>query len=347
MAPASPIAEDEGASTVGIGLAVVFLLVGLIVGFLVGVRARQLITAVKNIPQATVSLKDVMKMQSRPADDGGETEKVEEDETGEEEVGDLMDRFMSTDVTNGLDDHPDTVRSPIVMYHIKVAKDEARREKRKQAMIAEGMDEEDAERLLLDEAAGGGMFGGAVNGDGTRMNALATLISVGARVTSAGNAQSAEAAAAEERRRHARTIDTFLQKQRGIDTSKTQPVKSTTRKNAADALETALQTKIKPYGGHAVERSAEAAKVAKTGRRQLKELGERREKAGIITPGQEVEMKRREATAGNLQGLSAADQMALLAELAAEEGSDGEDEEVGMMDLGGEEDGEEEQPVDA
>ena len=303
----------------GIGLAVVFLLVGLIVGFLVGVRARQLITAVKNIPQATVSLKDVMKMQSRPADDGGETEKVEEDETGEEEVGDLMDRFMSTDVTNGLDDHPDIVRSPIVMYHIKVAKDEARREKRKQAMIAEGMDEEDAERLLLDEAAGGGMFGGAVNGDGTRMNALATLISVGARVTSAGNAQSAEAAAAEERRRHARTINTFLEKQRGIDTSKTQPLKSTTRKNAADALETAMQTKAKPYGGDRVRRAADAADNAKNGRVMLRNLQEARNRAGIITPGTEVEMKRREAGVGGAGLLSSRDQAALLAELMDEE----------------------------
>ena len=320
---------------------------GIVIGFLLGTRARQLISATKNVAKATMTLKDLMKMsvQSRP-EPTDEAEAVEEEEKEAEEPGELLEQFMSTEATSGLDDHPDTVLSPIIMYHVKVAKDEARRQKRKQALMVEGMTDEEAERLLLDEAAGG-MFGGAVNGDGTRLNALATLIAVGARVTSAGNAQSAEAAAAEERRRHARTIDTFLQKQRGIDTSKTQPVKSTTRKNAADALETALQTKIKPYGGHAVERSAEAAKVAKTGRRQLKELGERREKAGIITPGQEVEMKRREATAGNLQGLSAADQMALLAELAAEEGSDGEDEEVGMMDLGGEEDGEEEQPVDA
>ena len=89
------------------------------------------------------------------------------------------------------------------------------------------------------------------------------------------------------------------------------------------------------------ERSTTAGKVAKMGRRQLKEIGERREKMGIITPGQEVAMKRREATAGNLQGISAADQLALLAELAEEDSRDEDDEDE---EEGGDE---EEMPLEA
>ena len=292
---------------------------GIVIGFLLGTRARQLISATKNVAKATMTLKDLMKMsvQSRP-EPADEAEAVEEEEKEAEEPGELLEQFMSTEATSGLDDHPDTVLSPIIMYHVKAAKDEARRQKRKQALMVEGMTDEEAERLLLDEAAGG-MFGGAVNGDGTRLNALATLIAVGARVTSAGNAQSAEAAAAEERRRHARTINTFLEKQRGIDTSKTQPLKSTTRKNAADALETAMQTKAKPYGGDRVRRAADAADNAKNGRVMLRNLQEARNRAGIITPGTEVEMKRREAGVGGAGLLSSRDQAALLAELMDEE----------------------------
>lgn len=295
--PLSPVgaadleaAKEEGAS-IGIGLAAAVLAVGLVVGFLIGIRARQLISAVKNIPKAAITLKDVMKAGKKADDGAGDTEKLDEDPDGEEDVGDIMDQFYSTDTTTGLDDHPDVVRSPIIMYHIKLAKDDARREKRKQALLAEGMDEEDAERLLLDEAAGVGMFGGVLNSDGTRANALATLISVGARVTSAGNnAQSAEAAAQEERKRAARTIDAFLSKSRGIDTTRTQPVKSASRKNAADALEIAIATKQKPYGGETAERIDKAAVQARTGRLLLRSLTQRRDKEGFVVPGRDDDL---------------------------------------------------------
>ena len=65
---------------------------------------------------------------------------------------------LSTEATSGLDDHPETVLSPVIMYHIKIAKDEARRQKRKQALMVEGMtDEEERPGRRRGRSKGGGL----------------------------------------------------------------------------------------------------------------------------------------------------------------------------------------------
>ena len=273
------VAEGAGAS-ISLGLALAFLVFGLLLGFVIGIRARQILAGIKTLATAAVSIRELLKSHSSQ-DEEGDTEQVEDEAEAEEQPEDIMNSFMSCEVDSGLDDHPDVAQNPIMMYHIKVAKEEARREKRKQQMIAEGMDEEDAERILINEAAGGGQLSA---GDG-RLNALAVLIAVGARVTSTDQSESAESVLAEERKRNARTIDTYLQKHLGIDTAKVQRPKSSTHKSAANALEVALRTSKEPFGGTRATLVSETAEYAMRGRNALREIDLRRRNAGIITPG--------------------------------------------------------------
>lgn len=281
-AGAPPPPEDSCAAGFNIGIVIAFVVVALIVGFLIGARAKQLVEKVKASANAVITIKELLKAGADDAagDDGAE-EADGEGEEEEEEPAELLEQFMNMQDLRGLDDHADIVRNPIIMYHVKLAKEDARREKRKQQMIAEGMDEEDAERILINEAAGGGQLSA---GDG-RLNALAVLIAVGARVTSTDQSESAESVLAEERKRNARTIDTYLQKHLGIDTAKVQRPKSSTHKSAANALEVALRTSKEPFGGTRATLVSETAEYAMRGRNALREIDLRRRNAGIITPG--------------------------------------------------------------
>jgi hypothetical protein len=313
------------------GIVAVVALFTLIIGFLIGVRAKQILQSAKKSAQAIFSLKELFRAGAEQDKDDGEAETADGDEDQDEEPQELLESFMNNEQVNGLDDHPDIVRSPIIMYQVKVAKDEARREKRKLALIAEGMDEDDAEQMLQNEAAGGLMSGGGNEG---RQNALATLIAAGARVTAVGGGQSAEAVLADERKRMARTIDVFLEKNRGIDTTKTVKKSSSggQGKRLDNALEVAFKSANTPFGGDAAKRETERISMAKSGRTLLRGLHARREKLGLnrVKANEEEAVRKVGGTAGAL--LSSADQMALLAELAEEEGmepleGEGEDDE--------------------
>jgi hypothetical protein len=201
--------------------------------------------------------------------DNDDTEPVEDVvEAEEEEPEEIIEKFMSSEITDGLDNHSDLSHNPVMLYEVKKAKDVARRERRKQQMIAEGMDEEDAERALLD-AENLALEHGTTVSTG-RQNAMAMLISVGARFTSA-RAEGVEAAAAEERKRATRSIESWLSKVREIDTRKKERKKSSTRKNAMNALQMALATKKVPFGGDSMKLEIERIEMAKVGRNLLRD----------------------------------------------------------------------------
>ena len=89
--------------------------------------------------------------------DGADDNEAEEDEEEEEKVVDILDRYLSTDVDYGLDDHADVVRNPILMYQVKLAKEAERLEKRRAALIAEGFDEDEVggpPSVIMDEDSG-------------------------------------------------------------------------------------------------------------------------------------------------------------------------------------------------
>ena len=140
--------------------------------------------------------------------------------------------------------------------------------------------------------------------------------------------------AAEERRRAARTIEVFLQKDRGIDIKKTYRQKSSSSKNAPGPLEVALRTKDTPHGGDKAKRIDGSAKIARRGRVLLKVLQAHRKQTGkdFVPSAESLASDGALLTGDDPAPL---DEVRLEGELAGEEGEEGEE--------GGEEEGEEEE----
>jgi hypothetical protein len=244
------------------------------VGFLVGARAKQLMAALQMAPSA---LKSLLKSMATTPEDSNGAEDAQGDQEEELEVKDIHD-FLDTDAIPGLDDHADLIFNPIVMYKIKVAKDEARKEKRRQQLIADGYDPDAMDEDEANAAAGGA---GAI-----RQNALATLVEHGARVTPVSGGLSAEAAAREERKRQIRTIDSYLARSMDLDVARV-PVahrKAATlgTRKYTSALDMARITSIKRAGGDTDARWGRVLTVAKSARNQLREI--KRTKPHLLGP---------------------------------------------------------------
>ena len=244
-----------------IGL-IIGLVVGFLFGFVTGARAKQLATATKMM---AASLKTILKkLAPAEADDEGQAEAA----THENPIDDIdltdVDGFLDTDGIPGLDDHLETIFNPIVMYKIKVAKEEARKEKMRAQLIQDGYDPD----LMDDDDAN------AV-APAIRQNALSTLISVGARVTPMGSSQSAEAAAREDKKRQLRNIDTYLAKNMEAETTRVPLAQRKAKQEGAryvSALEMARKTAVKRAGGDVQERINQIPTMAKSARNQLRFL---------------------------------------------------------------------------
>jgi len=305
---------------------IIGLVLGFLIGFITGARAKQLIAATK---LTATALKTIIKSLA-PEDDKGAAEEAATEEQETDENVTSVDDFMNNDHVPGLDDHPDLEFSPIFLYKVKVAKEEARREKRRQQLLTEGYDPDQ-----MDEAEAEGMAGG-----GQRQNALATLIQAGARVKPVGGGQSAEAALREDRRRQIKTIETYMSKNLELDT---QRVSLAQKKNTASskgkkylsALDAARMTTVKRAGGDTDERTLQAVTYAKAGRNQLRDIKASKPQmfANLFTE----EVVRRKAVDGDLQTggkpgerMTAGDLAALLANEDLEDG--GEEGEEGEFD---------------
>ena len=333
----------EGAGAFGAGVMAAVALVMLIVGFLLGTRGRQIAQSLKHLGEAirsiTVRIPKTLDADAAAAAAAGADDNDVEDE-GPSAAADLMDEFLSVEQT-GLDDHPDVLVNPVLLYQIRLEKDRQRALKRLEEMKkllgdTEGMSEDEiAQRLAEQELAGGGQ---AV-GDG-KQNALAMLISVGARVTSTSSASSEHAAVA-ERRRTAKNIDVFLQRTRDIETSRAPPKKKQDKlgvrlPTADEVARTTGHTRHVVHSGLA--RLERGVSVGRSSRSVLREWNLRRRSApGYESPYNSDEerdrqeereriAKEKRERRGNMGAVSKADLAALAAELADEdsEEEDGE-----------------------
>ena len=138
------------------GVAIVFLLLGLCLGFFLGARSKA-VSAVRNFKKAVWSF--VRKVQvdnsspsksaaSAPAKPGQATASGGDDEKQEEDVDEpiaedkLVESYLSSIDETNLDEHPDLRINPILMYQIKTAKEQQRIQQRIMALAAEGLDED-------------------------------------------------------------------------------------------------------------------------------------------------------------------------------------------------------------
>ena len=250
-----------------IGIVIGTLVVGLLVGFLIGARTRQIANKIRAIGKALASLASLIRMaEADPGAQAGEATGDDADEPEEEEgkdadkEKDALEDFLQTEEVPGLDDHEDLEVSPVIMYQIKLSKDAQRLQMQREALAAEGMTEEEIEARLAAGDAG-------VSGGGGRPNALALLLSVGARVTPAGKNKDDAAKKREEMRRKARNINVFLSKTLDIDTRLAPPKDFSKGGRRQNAYDVARGTKLNPVGGWARKRQVAATVQAKSARR--------------------------------------------------------------------------------
>jgi len=288
--PALPQAApppDEGADDaeaeaceVGLGFGVVAGAAAgcLLLGFLLGTRARQLATSLKMAGHALKALVMLsIPIADKDQDDGeaddGNEEAMEEDLPA---TTTEIDDFLSYETNTGLDDHPDVYLNPILMYQIKMAK-EAQRERQRLAAI-EAMEGDGGEGLEY-----------AINNEfAVKQNALAYLISMGARVTSVKQGQGGDFEAVKERRRLLKTVDIYLTKELEVDT-KPDAAKggnSKVNKKVKSAMDVAKDSGVVRYGGDALSRHMNNIRIAKEGRNVLREWKVKdmaaKAKAGIV-----------------------------------------------------------------
>ena len=334
----------------GVGLAIAFLFVGFIVGFLVGARTRQLQAKMQMVGKAVFSIHLLLKikeamvgMDDAEAVNDGEDDNDPDDTSSTKNAEDILDEFLNTDAGDGIDDHPDVEISPVFMFQIKKSKDQQRLEKQKALLMAEGLTEAEA-----DERIASGAELGAGAGD-VRANPLAVLIAAGARVEAARGATSDEMLKKVELRRKQRNINVYISKQFDIDTKVARKDEGAeggakSKGGKKSALEVARETKVKPFGGDAYSRELRAVKSAKSSRALLKEWktkddamkkaskknGIEPTNAGLIAATEGLEYGTGDRRAGGVLG--EIDLAALLDEEGGEEGG-----EEGFDDDDGEE----------
>lgn len=338
---------EECAAGIGVPIAVIFLLVGLVFGFLLGARARQLAAKLKEVGRAMMSLtavfkiKDSSAMQDAEAMQEGEQENEEEANNKDaEEEKDPMADFLNLDEDAGLDDHPEIELNPVMMFQIKKAKDAQRIQKQREELAAEGLTEAEIDDRIADGATGGA-------GDG-KPNALQVLIAAGARVEPVKGKTSEDAIKKTELRRKQRNIAVFLQKTLDIDTT-VRSDKGGAKGGKKSAFEVARETKTKPVGGDTLQRELKQHAYAKAARELLREhkkvidaeMARRKKKELQTESGLDGGALQAGEHRGNIVGMDASDLAALLmAEEGGEEGADegeegfdeleGEDEDDGM-----------------
>lgn len=243
------------------GVAVALMLVGLLVGFLLGTRGRQILAAAKS--SLTLVAAFTFKIAPTEADgDDGDDRLDEELPLG----GPDIEEFLSTEQVTALEDHPDVEVNPIILYQVKLAKEQARADRvakhlseLRDKYIAEGLSEDEIVEKLLE--------GGEATGPSTRQNALQLLISVGASVVPGGRGGNKESVDLQDRRRRLKNVESYLAQTMEVEVKKTKADK----KNAAgvkvkDAYDVARETSIVAFDGGRLDRSAAQRSVAKAAR---------------------------------------------------------------------------------
>ena len=280
------------------------LVIGLVIGFVTGARAKQMLSAMTNAARALVTLfklRGADAAASPSAGDAGDTEAVAPETEEEEPAEEILLNFLNSEATPGLDDHAQLEFNPIVLYQMKKAKEHARQQKIREQILAEGLDPDDESSMAMLQSSAVGL--------GNKANALATLIAHGARTTAVGNAN-AEDRLQKERRQQVKNVETYLTKQLNIDASRRQTPRESKRIGGAahtSALEVAI---VSSAPSPRALRNTRQVQIATAGRQQLAEFQRLHPEMSKPLPPTETEQRR------GAEALSLDDLEAIRAEMA-------------------------------
>jgi len=275
-------------------LAVIFLLVGFAMGFLVGTRSSQLAAKMSQVGKAMLSLRAVFNVaeaagglagaETAAGDDDAADAQDGDDDSKTAEDADFLEPFLDLDSSEGLDEHPDIELNPIFMYRIKQVQEVKRLEAQRQSLLAQGVSEEEVEQLMLAMGEHGG--------GGRPMNSpLAVLISVGARVEAVKGKTTEEMQKKVEVRRKQRNVNVYLTKTLQVESllgrSKGKEDKGGIRQRTA--YDVARETATTPVGGGTAKRELAQLRKAKAARKTYRDyqrsvggfLGARKSAAGL------------------------------------------------------------------
>jgi len=274
-------------------IAVGTLLAGLVIGFLLGTRGRQVMHAVAHlreamrpfslkIPTASIdmgaasSLAKAAAAANAAAQPSSSTAETAVEEPGVGPPRALLDTYLSH-APSALDDHPDVTINPILRYQIQREKERLRQGRKREALKAQlgdaaaTMTEEELHESLRELE----LTGAAHSYDFQQTSAMKVLLSHGARFT-AVRSDSSEAAALAERRRLARNVETYLVKAfdlEGIrkDVAPKRPLKSKEGVRLKSAYDVANETLHTPHAVHgSLLRAHRTLDYAKDGRERLR-----------------------------------------------------------------------------
>jgi len=291
-----------------VGVAAALLVVGLIVGLIVGIIIGRKTAKGKKKEKKkdAAGAAELAKALGVTPDQMEAFEQQEEEEQDEEEAEDAVSKlereFLSMMSTPGLDDHPDIHINPIIMYKVKIAKDEDRIAKLLDGLLeaarAEPIDgltlptEEELAAMTPQEKAalaarmqssgtvavankGVGSVAGKTRRYAQGTNSTRLLVNAGAHFTAARmvKREGEEETKAKELREQLRVIDQHLQSRLKVDTSKVDGKSSKTRVGpkgfAVDAYQKATDTKEHPFGGAAMKRQDMVHEYAARGRKRV------------------------------------------------------------------------------
>jgi len=289
------------------GVAIAFLFAGLLVGLVVGygfgrkkatmAKAAKMAAGAAAAAAALAKMLGASEMEAYENDEDKDEEKGEGDE--EEKMSALERDFLSFDAAPGIDDHPDLYVNPIVMYNVKLAKENERVAKLLEQLVEAARDPEqetpaDVEIPTDEELAamgprekamlvaklqkggnvkvssGVGSVAGKVRRWGSTKNSSAILVDSGASFSAikAAKTDSDSEKLARELREKLRSIDGYLDRNLGIDIQKNTAKKTRLGKSGLvqTALEIATKTAKQPFGGASQQRSDQLAVYASRGR---------------------------------------------------------------------------------
>ena len=227
-------------------------LLSLVLGFLLGTRSRQLVASVKMLPRAVFSLAALSIPANEDSDIGNDNDDMTKEDEPSHKAG--IEDFLSLSSDTGFEDFADAVFNPILLYQVKLAREALREKQRAEQLESMGSDPNTS--VVLAEST-------------SQQNALAVLVSVGARVLPVMAAEDVHSAALKEQKRQQRNIDSYLNRDMGVETRFLLPGKKGFRSKSA--FEVANATKIVPYGGHSYERLVQNLTTAKESRNVLRE----------------------------------------------------------------------------
>ena len=266
MAPGAADVDVEAscaaAGFMSAGVTMAIAAAALILGFLIGTRGRQILATMKVARETLTSwsfrVPSAAALAAADADAGKDDNELE---TVEEDWTNTLDEFLSSEHILPLEEHPDVHINPILLYEARKAKEKAKEDRKLKAitemrekLIAEGLSEDEIDERMAEGDAT------MLDGAPVRQNALAVLISVGARVVPGAASGSADSLALQDRKRQQKNIEMYLANSLMLDMRKTKAVgKNAIGVRMKNAYEMAKQTVAAQIPQRARARSVETA----------------------------------------------------------------------------------------